>query len=238
MDEKTSLLLADDDPAVTDSLVPFLERAGFQVLLAGDGVSALEKAQSQHPDLLLLDVLMPRMDGREVLRRLRRAKDWTPTILLTRVGESSERALALEEGADDYLNKPFDPHELLARIRAVLRRARPGEKSLSAAWILACGALTLDRHARRAKLDGRILNLTPKALAVLEYLMTHPDECISRQRLLEMVWGWQYPVGTRTVDTRVAEIRRVLGDDPENPRFIETVPGEGYRFSAEVQAIR
>jgi len=238
MDEKTALLLADDDPAVTDSLVPFLERAGFQVMIAGDGVSALEKAQSQHPDLLLLDVLMPRMDGREVLRRLRRAKDWTPTILLTRVGESSERALALEEGADDYLNKPFDPHELLARIRAVLRRARPGEKSLSAAWILACGDLTLDRHARRAKLGGRILNLTPKALAVLEYLMTHPDECISRQRLLEMVWGWQYPVGTRTVDTRVAEIRRVLGDDPENPRFIETVPGEGYRFSAEVQAIR
>ena len=238
MDEKTALLLADDDPAVTDSLVPFLERAGFQVLIAGDGVSALEKAQLQHPDLLLLDVLMPRMDGREVLRRLRRAKDWTPTILLTRVGESSERAMALEEGADDYLNKPFDPHELLARIRAVLRRARPGEKSLSAAWILACGALTLDRHARRAKLGDRILDLTPKAPAVLEYLMTHPDECISRQRLLEMVWGWQYPVGTRTVDTRVAEIRRVLGDDPENLRFIETVPGEGYRFSAEVQAIR
>jgi DNA-binding response OmpR family regulator len=238
MEEKTALLLADDDPAVTDSLVPFLERAGFQVLIAGDGLSALEKAQLQHPDLLLLDVLMPRMDGREVLRRLRRAKDWTPTILLTRVGESSERAMALEEGADDYLNKPFDPHELLARIRAVLRRARPGEKSLSAAWILACGALTLDRHARRAKLGDRILDLTPKALAVLEYLMTHPDECISRQRLLEMVWGWQYPVGTRTVDTRVAEIRRVLGDDPEIPRFIETVPGEGYRFSAEVQAIR
>jgi DNA-binding response OmpR family regulator len=237
MDEKTVLLLADDDTAVTDSLVPFLERAGFQVLIAGDGVSALEKAQTQHPDLLLLDVLMPLMDGREVLRRLRRANDWTPTILLTRVGESSERAMALEEGADDYLNKPFDPHELLARIRAVLRRARPGEKSLSAAWMLACSDLTLDRHARRANLGGRILNLTPKALAVLEYLMTHPDECISRQRLLEMVWGWQYPVGTRTVDTRVAEIRRLLGDDPENPRFIETVPGEGYRFSAEVQAI-
>ena len=238
MDEKTTLLLADDDPAVTDSLAPFLERAGFHVLIASDGVSALEKAQSQRPGLILLDVLMPRMDGREVLRRLRRAKDWTPTILLTRVGESSERALAIEEGADDYLNKPFDPHELLARIRAVLRRARPGEKSLSAAWVLACGELMLDRQARRAKLGGQTLELTPKALAVLEYLMTHPDECVSRERLLEMVWGWQYPAGTRAVDTRMAELRRALGDDPEKPRFIETVPAEGYRFAAQVQALR
>ncbi len=238
MDEKTTILLADDDPAVTDSLAPFLERAGFRVLVVSDGVSALEKTRSQHPDLLLLDVLMPRMDGREVLRRLRNATNWTPTILLTHVGESSERALALEEGADDYLNKPFDPHELLARIRAILRRARPGEKSLSAAWMLACGDLTLDRHARRATFNGKVLELTPKALAVLEYLMTHPDECVSRERLLEMVWGWQYPAGTRTVDTRMAELRRALGDDPEQPRFIETVPGEGYRFSADVQALR
>lgn len=237
MDEKITLLLADDDLAVTDSLAPFLERAGFHVLLAGDGASALEKAQSLRPDLLLLDVLMPRMDGREVLRRLRRAKDWTPTILLTRVGESSERALALEEGADDYLNKPFDPHELLARIRAVLRRARPGEKSISAAWSLVCADLALDRHARRAALAGKPLDLTPKALAVLEYLMTHPDECVSRERLLEAVWGWEYPAGTRTVDTRIAELRRALEDDADQPRFIETVPGQGYRFAADVRAL-
>jgi len=233
-----TLLLVDDDLSIVESLTPFLERAGFHVIVALDGAEALDKVQVHKPELVILDVLMPRLDGREVLRRIRKLNLWTPVILLTQVGGAVERALALEEGADDYLNKPFDPHELLARIRAVLRRARPGEKSLSTAWILACGALTLDRHARRAKLGGRILNLTPKALAVLEYLMTHPDECIIRQRLLEMVWGWQYPVGTRTVDTRVAEIRRVLGDDPENPRFIETVPGEGYRFSAEVQAIR
>lgn len=237
MDPKETILLADDDPAVTDSLTPFLERSGFHVLLASDGVIALEKTQSHHPNLLLLDVLMPRMDGREVLRRLRRAKNWIPTILLTRVGESTERALALEEGADDYLNKPFDPHELLARIRAVLRRARPGEKSLSSAWMLSCDDLILDRHARRATLNGKSLELTPKALAVLEYLMTHPDECVSRERLLDVVWGWEYPAGTRTVDTRMAELRRALGDDPEEPRFIETHPGQGYRFSAEVRDI-
>jgi len=237
MDEKTTLLLADDDLDVTDSLAPFLERAGFHVLVAGDGVSALEVIQAQRPGLILLDVLMPRMDGREVLRRLRRAKDWTPTILLTSVGESSERAMAIEEGADDYLNKPFDPHELLARIRAILRRARPGEKSLSTAWVLACGELTLDRQARRAKLGDKTLELTPKALAVLEYLMTHPDECVSRERLLEIVWGWQYPTGTRAVDTRMVELRHALNDDPEKPRFIETVAGEGYRFAADVRAV-
>jgi len=181
-----------------------------------------------------LDVLMPRMDGREVLRRLRRANVWTPTILLTQVGEASERALALEEGADDYLNKPFDPHELLARIRAVLRRARPGERSLSAAWLLSAHDLSLDRRARRATLAGAPLELTPKALSVLEYLMTHPDEAVTRERLLDAVWGWEYPAGTRTVDTRMAELRRALDDDPAKPRFIETIPSEGYRFIAPV----
>ena len=157
--DRSTILLADDDPTIADSLAPFLERAGFHVLVVSDGVSALEKAQAHHPELIILDVLMPRMDGREVLRRLRRSRIWTPTILLTQVGEASERALALEEGADDYLNKPFDPHELLARIRAVLRRARPGERSLSAAWLLSASGLTLDRRARRAVLEGETIDL-------------------------------------------------------------------------------
>ncbi len=233
--ERTTLLLADDDQTILDSLAPFLERAGFEVLVAADGAAAFEKANSHHPDLIILDVLMPRLDGREVLRRLRRFNDWIPTILLTQVGEASERALALEEGADDYLNKPFDPHELLARIRAVLRRAHPGERSLSAAWLLRAGELVLDRRSRRASLAGKVLDLTPKAMAVLEYLMTHPDEVVSRERLLEAVWGWAYPAGTRTVDTRMAELRRALDDDPASPRYIETAAGEGYRFSSPVR---
>lgn len=232
--DRPIILLADDDPTIADSLAPFLERAGFHVLVVSDGISALDKAQKHHPDLIILDVLMPRMDGRETLRRLRKSNIWTPTILLTQVGEASERALALEEGADDYLNKPFDPHELLARVRAVLRRARPGERSLSAAWLLTAEDLVLDRRARRASLGGKPLDLTPKALAVLEHLMTHPDEAITRERLLEAVWGWEYPAGTRTVDTRVAELRRALEDDPAKPRFIETISGEGYRFIASV----
>ena len=207
----------------------------MKLLAVSDGQAAFERAQSHHPDLIILDVLMPRMDGRETLRRLRRANIWTPTILLTQVGEASERALALEEGADDYLNKPFDPHELLARIRAVLRRARPGERSLSAAWLLMSGDLSLDRRARRVSLAGETLGLTPKALAVLEYLMTHPDEAVTRERLLDAVWGWEYPAGTRTVDTRMAELRRALDDDPAEPKYIETIPGEGYRFVADVR---
>ncbi len=232
--DRSTILLADDDPTIADSLAPFLERAGFHVLVVSDGMTALDKAQAHHPELIILDVLMPRMDGRETLRRLRKLNIWTPTILLTKVGEASERALALEEGADDYLNKPFDPHELLARIRAVLRRARPGERSLSMAWLLTAQDLSLDRRARRASLSGKTLELTPKAFSVLEYLMTHPDEAISRERLLETVWGWDYPAGTRTVDTRMAELRRALDDDPAEPRFIETLPGEGYRFIAAV----
>ena len=230
-----TLLLADDDTTIVDSLAPFLERAGFHVLLASDGASALEKIHSHHPNLVVLDVLMPRMDGREVLRRLRGENNWTPTILLTQVGESAERALALEEGADDYLNKPFDPHELLARIRAVMRRSRPGERSLSSAWLLEAGELRLDRRARRASVGKTTLDLTPKALAVLEYLMTHPDEVVSRERLLDAVWGWEYPAGTRTVDTRMAELRRALEDDPAEPRYIETISGEGYRFVVPVR---
>jgi len=232
--DRPTILLADDDPTIADSLAPFLERAGFHVLVVSDGMDALEKAQKHHPELIILDVLMPRMDGRETLRRLRKSNIWTPTILLTQVGEASERALALEEGADDYLNKPFDPHELLARVKAVLRRVRPGERSLSAAWLLTADDLKLDRRARRATFAGNTLELTPKAFAVLEYLMTHPNEAVTRERLLEVVWGWEYPAGTRTVDTRMAELRRALNDDPAEPRFIETISGEGYRFVASV----
>ncbi len=237
MTDRLTLLLADDDPTIANSLAPFLERAGFHVLTASNGADAFDKAQSHRPDLIVLDVLMPRMDGREVLRRLRRAGSQTPTILLTQVGDAFERALALEEGADDYINKPFESHELLARIRAVLRRSQGGQPSLSTAWRLTAHELVIDRRARRASLNGLVLDLSPKAFAVLEYLMTHPDEVISRERLLQLVWGWEYPAGTRTVDTRMFELRKALGDDPSKPKFIETQAGEGYCFIAPVRML-
>jgi DNA-binding response OmpR family regulator len=235
MPEKTKILLVDDEPAITDNLAPFLERSGFEVAVAANGEEALQQVSTLVPHLIVLDILMPKVDGREALRRLRQADDWTPIILLTQVGESTERAMALEEGADDYLNKPFDPHELVARIRAVLRRARPGKPPLAAAQRLSCGNLVLDRRTRRAFAGTQEVRLTPKAAALLEYLMTHPDELLSRDRLLDAVWGWDYPTGTRTVDTRIAELRRALGDDAAQPRYIETVPGQGYRFVGEVE---
>jgi len=237
MASQSKILLVDDEETITTNLAPFLERAGFTVEVASDGEEALRRVANFAPDLIVLDVLMPRLDGREVCRRLRAAGNWMPIIMLTQVGSPAERAMSLEEGADDYLNKPFDPYELVARIRAVLRRARPGVPPLSAARRLACGSLVLDRPARRALLAGRELPLTPKAVAVLDYLMTHPDEVISRERLLDAVWGWDYPTGTRAVDVRIAELRKALGDDAAKPRYIETVPGQGYRFIGTVEAV-
>jgi DNA-binding response OmpR family regulator len=237
MERNPRILLVDDEIAITSKLAPFLERAGFVVDVAGDGEAALRHVADSAPDLIVLDVLMPRLDGREVLRRLRAAGNWTPVILLTQVGESAERAMALEEGADDYLNKPFDPHELVARIRAVLRRARPGQPPLATARRLACDGIILDRAARKVTVDGREVALTPRAVALLDYLMTHPGEVLNRERLLDAVWGWDYPAGTRVVDQRIAELRKALHDDAAAPRYIETVPGQGYFFVGHVEAI-
>jgi len=235
MQSKPKLLVVDDEVAITDRLAPFLSRSGFEVRVASDGEAALEEIVSYTPDLIILDVLMPRMDGREVLRQLRNKGDWTPVILLTQVGESGERALAIMEGADDYINKPFDPNELAARIQAVLRRASAGQPPLSVAERLRSGGLVVDRTKRRAYMDAVEITLTPKGMALLEYLITHPDELLSRERLLDVVWGWDYPTGTRTVDTRIAELRKALGDDPNDPKFIETIPGQGYRFVGIVE---
>jgi DNA-binding response OmpR family regulator len=235
MPTHTHILLVDDESAITDNLTPFLKRSGFKVSVASNGEEAIKKLGTENIDLIVSDVLMPKMDGRELLRSLRKDDNWMPIILLTQVGEAFERAMALEEGADDYINKPFEPHELVARIRAVLRRAKPGKPPLSAAWHITCGELRFDRKARRAYLEADEIALTPKALVLLEYLMIHPDELVTRERLLDVVWGWDYPVGSRAVDTRVAELRRALKDDAAQPRYIETVPGQGYRFAADVE---
>jgi DNA-binding response OmpR family regulator len=234
-EKKPKILLVDDESAITTNLAPILERAGLIVAVASEGTEALRIANKISPDLLILDILMPKMDGREVLRTLRQEGNWTPVILLTQVGDSVERAMALEEGADDYLNKPFDPHELVARIRAVLRRARPGQPPLATAARLVSKDLAFDRRSKRAWLIDQEIMLTPKALVLLEYLMTHPDELLTRERLLDVVWGWDYPVGTRAIDTRIAELRRALNDDAIDPGYIETVPGQGYRFVGEVR---
>lgn len=237
LEAKPRILLVDDEVAITSNLAPFLERAGFTVQVAGDGEAALDCLRGFDPHLIVVDVLMPKLDGREVCRRLRAAGNWTPILMLTQVGEAAERAMTLEEGADGYLNKPFDPHELVTRIRAVLRRARPGAPRLAWAERLACGSFVLDRTARRVLLAGHELPLTPKAVALLDYLMTHPAELLSRERLLDAVWGYDYAVGTRAVDMRIAELRKHLQDDADEPRYIETVPGQGYMFVGQLEVV-
>ena len=230
------ILLVDDESAITENLAPFLERAGFTVTAAADGDTALEFFHNLRPDLTVLDVLIPRPDGREVLRRIRQSGNWAPVILLTQTGTPAERAVALDEGADDYLNKPFEPYELLARIRAVLRRSRPGKPPLRSACRLRSGKLELDRQTRRALLAGQRVRLSTKTFSVLEYLMLHPGEVMSRERLLDAVWGWNDPTAGRTVDTRISELRRALSDDHETPNYIETLIGQGYCFIGRVEA--
>ncbi|WP_040167712.1 response regulator transcription factor [Microbacterium gorillae] len=228
------VLLVDDEEAITATLAPFLERSGFEVHVAGDGLDALARYGTVAPDIVVSDVLMPRMDGRELVRRLREAESWTPVIMLTKVDESFERTAALEDGADDYLGKPFDPPELVARIRAVLRRTAGGGRPLTASSGLISGDLRLDRTGRRAVLGGSVVDLTPKAFGLLEYLMMHPGEVHTREHLLSVLWGFEFAVTTRAVDHRIAELRRVLRDEPQDPLFIETVTGEGYRFVGRV----
>ncbi|MCB0076822.1 MAG: response regulator transcription factor [Anaerolineales bacterium] len=231
-----TLLVVDDESDLLAELCPMLERAGYRVARAADGQEALGKVPTVQPDLIILDVLMPKMDGRELLRRLRQADNWVPVILLTQVNTAMERVMSLQEGADDYLNKPFDPMELLARIQAILRRAERSVPAITVAQQLRSGELQLDRQARRVSHRGKWVELTMRAFDLLVYLMQNSQEAIGRDRLLDEVWGWSYAVSTRAVDIRIAEIRKALGDNAEQPTYIETVTGYGYRFMRPVQA--
>jgi DNA-binding response OmpR family regulator len=236
---KAHVFLADDEKAITDYLKPIMERSGFEVTVAYDGDSALSQINRVQPDVVVLDVIMPGMDGREVCRRLRAAENWTPVIMLTQVSTTTDKVLSLEEGADDYICKPFDPQELIARIHVILRRREisPKRKPLSMSSRLRSGGILLDRLTRRVEKDGCILDLTPKALALLEHLMLHPDRVLTREQLMDAVWGWAQAVATRAVDMRIAELRRIIGDDADLPTYIETVVGVGYRFLAPVEAL-
>ncbi|MGP9694387.1 response regulator [Brachybacterium sp. AOP25-B2-12] len=233
--DRPRVLLVDDEEAITATLAPFLERCGFEVEVAADGARALAAHAARRPDIVVTDVMMPLLDGRELVRRLRTAQEWTPVILLTRIAESFERTAALEEGADDYLGKPFEPPELVARIRAVLRRSAGQARPLAAMAELTGGGVTLSRLARTVHLDGVPVDLTPKAFALLEHLMLVPQEAHSRESLLETVWGFDLAIPTRAVDHRIAELRRALGDDASAPRHVETVQGLGYRFVPQVR---
>jgi len=233
MPDSPTILLVDDEDAIRAGLAAALLRAGFHVVEARNGVEALSLVETHHPDVIALDILMPELDGREVCRRLRQAENWTPLIMLTQISATGEKISSLEEGADDYLNKPFDSYELVARIRALLRRQEMAGRPTQLASVLTSGPLRLERETQRAWLAGNEIQLSNKAFGVLAHLMSRPNVVVSREQLLDQVWGWDDPTGMRTVDVRIAEIRRKLGDEHQ---FIETVPGEGYQFVGSVKA--
>lgn len=232
--ERPHLLLVDDDDAITGALGAFLERSGYRVSIAADGAQGIDALARERPNLVVCDVLMPHLDGREFVRRVRADDALLPIILLTQVGESWERSAALDEGADDYLNKPFDPQELLSRVRAVLRRSVKQAAPLRTAERLQARDLVIDRTARRVWRADRELTLTPKAFTLLEFLMMHPQEAHTRERLLSTLWGFDFASSSRAVDHRVAELRRVIGDHGDE-RFIETSQSVGYQFTARVE---
>jgi DNA-binding response OmpR family regulator len=222
-----SVLVVDDDPTVSDVVRRYLERAGYAVTLAADGRSALEVYQRERPNLVVLDLMLPGLSGLEVCRRFRVADPGLPIIMLTALGEESDRVLGLELGADDYVTKPFSPRELVLRVQSVLRRAQA--QPAPAAETLTDGGLVVDVARRIARLDGAELALTVRELDLLVFLMRHPGRAFKRAELLDAVWGWTFG-DQSTVTVHVRRLREKVEADPAAPKRILTVWGVGYRY--------
>ncbi|KPI33130.1 two component transcriptional regulator, winged helix family [Actinobacteria bacterium OV450] len=231
-----SVLVVDDDPTVSEVVAGYLDRAGFTVRLAADGPAALRAAEEQRPDLVVLDLMLPGMDGLEVCRRLRARERGAgqpglppvPVIMLTARGDEDDRILGLEVGADDYVTKPFSPRELVLRVRSVLRRAVPAAPAAAGPRLTAAG-LSLDPAARRVTKDGAELALTLREFDLLAYFLRHPGQVCDRERLMREVWGWDFG-DLSTVTVHIRRLRGKIEDDPASPRLIQTVWGAGYRF--------
>jgi DNA-binding response OmpR family regulator len=224
-DERRPLILVvEDEPPIADVLRLYLERSGYDVVVAADGPGGLAAVHERHPDAVILDVGLPGMDGTEICRRMRAAGDWTPVLFCTARDDEIDRVLGLEMGADDYITKPFSPREVVARVKVALRHARTPEPQ----DVITLGRLTLDRAGRRVTVDGAEVVLTATEFDLLAYLMERHGRVITRDLLLEEVWGYAAVVGTRTVDVHVAQVRAKLGD--ASP--VRTVRGVGYSAEA------
>ncbi len=225
------ILVVDDDLTVSEVVTRYLQREGYEVEVAYDGAVALASALADPPELVVLDLMIPSLDGFEVCRRLRAAAP-VPVIMLTARGEEADRIVGLELGADDYVSKPFSPRELTARVKAVLRRAGgtvAGAGSGGEASVLEAGPLTVDTVAHEAHRDGELVALTSREFDLLVHLMRHPRRAFRREDLLEQVWGFVYG-DTSTVTVHVRRLREKIEVDPANPRYVCTVWGVGYRF--------
>jgi DNA-binding response OmpR family regulator len=238
------ILVVDDEAVLVETIAYNLEQAGYQVLTAADGGSALEAARRETPDLVILDIMLPEMDGLEVCRQLRREHTTAtiPIMMLTAKGDEIDKVVGLEVGADDYVTKPFGRRELLARVRALLRRAdypaagndhtsqeTSGEVPRPSRELVA-GPLRIDLAGRRVNCRGQDLELQPKQFDLLTYLVRNRGTVLTRDQLLQNVWGYDYVGDTRTVDVHVRWLREKLEEDPANPKLIQTVRGVGYCF--------
>jgi len=223
------VLVVDDETAILDLIKYNLEQNEYQVKTVEDGLAALEQLELWQPDLIVLDVMLPGLDGWEILRLVRN-KSKVPVVMLTAKGDEVDKVLGLELGADDYLTKPFSPRELLARIRAVLRRVsqvqtRPNEE-------IKLGDLTIRPEQYEVWVDGRQVELTPKEFELLYCLAENKGNVLRREHILEKVWDYRVATDTRTVDVHIRYLRQKIEKDPANPRYIETVRGVGYRLRA------
>ena len=230
-----SILVVEDEPTLLETLEYNLARQGYRVCTAADGLAALEVARRERPDLIVLDVMLPGLDGFEVCRILRQEMS-VPILMLTARTDEVDRVVGLEVGADDYLTKPFSMRELLARVKALLRRVRLVREELAAegqgarTQRLVCGDLLIDLTRREVERGGQVLHLKPKEYDLLVFLARNRGAVLSRDLILERVWGWDYGGGTRTVDVHVRWLREKIEPDPEHPLRLVTVRGIGYRF--------
>jgi two-component system alkaline phosphatase synthesis response regulator PhoP len=223
----TKILIVEDEPNMVAGLRDNFEFEGYEVLTAADGIAGLECALQQSPDIILLDVMMPRMSGLEVCKQLKAKRPSIPIIMLTARGQEVDKVVGLELGADDYVTKPFSIRELLARVKAVLRRARavPDQKAR-----YNFGDVELDLHSCQVLRQGKVLDFSSKEFELLKYFLLHPGQTLSRDQLLEEVWGYEHFPTTRTVDAHIVRLRQKVEPKPEEPRFILTVHGTGYKF--------
>jgi|ERR1035437_689742 DNA-binding response OmpR family regulator len=224
------ILVVDDEPPIVELVRGYLLREGWTVDVAIDGPSAIEQARSNRPDVIVLDLMLPGIDGLEVCRQVRTFSD-AYVLMLTARSEEIDRIVGLSVGADDYLVKPFSPRELVARIKAVLRRPRATNRAASPAAIPA--GLAIDEPRHEARVDGTEIELTATEFGILAALAREPGLVVSRSALLERVWGSEFVADEHLVDVHVANLRRKLGDEPSAPRFIETVRAVGYRLIAQ-----
>jgi len=223
-----SVLVVDDEPTIAEVVSRYLQRAGYETRVAVDGPQAVELAESSRPDLVVLDLMLPGLDGLEVMRRIRNADgERTAVILLTAKGEESDRVVGLRLGADDYVVKPFSPAELVARVDAVLRRAEHSPVDESP---IEFDGLRIDAKARRVLVRGEEVSFTQREFDLLSYLARHPGRVFSRNQLMDAVWHYSFYSDTSTVTVHVRRVRAKIEVDPAAPRFLQTVWGVGYRF--------